>query len=66
MRRLITAGRRETTPGFGQEMCCQQDDEMMESVLRSAWLDTQGFREMIAETARQFNYLDPPDGKIHE
>jgi hypothetical protein len=36
----------------------------MESVLRSAGLDTQGFREMIAETARQF--LDSPDGKIHE
>ena len=42
------------------------DDEMMESVLRSAGLDLQGFREMIAETARRFNYLDPPDGKIHE
>jgi hypothetical protein len=39
---------------------------MMESVLRTAWLDIQGFREVIAETARQFNYLDPPDGKIHE
>jgi hypothetical protein len=39
------------------------DDEMMESV---AGLDSQGFRKMIAETARRFNYLDPPDGRIHE
>jgi hypothetical protein len=31
------------------------DDEMMESVLRSAGFDSQGFREMIAETARRFD-----------
>jgi hypothetical protein len=30
------------------------DDEMMESVLRSAGFDSQRFREMIAETARRF------------
>jgi hypothetical protein len=42
------------------------DNEMMESVLCSAGFDSQGFREMIAETARQFDYLDAPDGKIHE
>ena len=42
------------------------DDEMMELVLRSAGLDTQGFREMIAQTARRFNDLDPLGGKIHE
>jgi hypothetical protein len=29
-------------------------DEMMESVLRSAGFDSQGFREMIAETACRF------------
>jgi hypothetical protein len=29
------------------------DDEMMEAVLRSAGFDSQGFREMIAETARR-------------
>ena len=42
------------------------DDEMMESVLRSAGFDSRGFREMIAETARRFDYLGAPDGKIHE
>jgi hypothetical protein len=42
------------------------DDEMMEPVLRSAGFDLQGFREMIAETARRFDYLGAPDGKIHE
>jgi hypothetical protein len=29
------------------------DDEMMEAVLRSAGFDSQGFRKMIAETARR-------------
>ena len=33
------------------------DDEMMESVLRSAGFDSRGFREMIAETASRFDYL---------
>jgi hypothetical protein len=42
------------------------DDEMMESVLRSAGFDSQGFRGMIAEAARRFDYLVVPDGKIHE
>jgi hypothetical protein len=40
------------------------DEEMMESVLRSAGFDSQGFREMIAEAARRFDYLGVPDGKI--
>ena len=31
------------------------DDEMMEPVLRSAGLDTEGFRAMIAETARRLD-----------
>jgi hypothetical protein len=31
------------------------DDEMMESVLRSAGFDSQGFREMIAEAARKIH-----------
>jgi hypothetical protein len=34
------------------------DDEMMTPVLRSAGFDPEGFREMIAETARR---LDPAD-----
>jgi hypothetical protein len=42
------------------------DDEMMESVLRSAGFNSQGFREMIAESARRLDYLGAPDGKIHE
>lgn len=33
------------------------DDEMMESVLRSAGFDSQGFREMITETARRLEYV---------
>jgi hypothetical protein len=49
----------------GRADCCRYepsldellDDEMMEPVLRSAGLDTQGFRDMIAETARR---LDEP------
>jgi hypothetical protein len=31
-------------------------DEMMEPVLKSAGLDTQGFREMMVETARRFEH----------
>jgi hypothetical protein len=50
----------------GRNDCCRYepsledllDDEMMEPVLRSAGLDTQGFRDMIAETARRLD-LDP-------
>ena len=42
------------------------DGGMMESVLRSAGFDSRGFREMIAETARRFDYLGAADGKIHE
>jgi hypothetical protein len=45
----------------GHSDCCRYrpsleellDDEMMEPVLRSAGLDPQGFRDMIAETARR-------------
>jgi hypothetical protein len=33
------------------------DDEMMESVLRSAGFESQGFREMITETARRLEYV---------
>jgi hypothetical protein len=33
------------------------DDEMMESVLRSAGFDSHGFREMITETARGLDYV---------
>ena len=33
------------------------DDEMMESVLRSAGFDSHGFREMITETARRLDYV---------
>ncbi|HEX5317951.1 MAG TPA: hypothetical protein VFW46_02265 [Stellaceae bacterium] len=50
----------------GRNDCCRYepsledllDDEMMEPVLRSAGLDTQGFRDMIAETARRLD-LEP-------
>ncbi len=50
----------------GRTECCRYepsleellDDEMMAPVLRSAGMDPQGFREMIAETARR---LDPED-----
>jgi hypothetical protein len=44
--------------------CCRYEpsledllaDEMMEPVLKSAGLDTQGFREMMVETARRFEH----------
>ena len=47
----------------GRSDCCRYepsleellDDEMMEPVLRSAGLDTQGFRDMIVETARRLD-----------
>lgn len=47
----------------GRSACCRYepsleellDDEMMEPVLKSAGFDTQGFREMIAETARRLD-----------
>jgi hypothetical protein len=46
--------------------CCRYEpsfedllgDEMMTPVLRSAGFDTQGFREMIAETARRMDDCD--------
>jgi hypothetical protein len=41
------------------------DDEMMESVLRSAGFNSQGFREMIAETARRLDYLGAPTSPEH-
>lgn len=49
----------------GRSDCCRYepsldellDDEMMEPVLRSAgFSDTQGFRDMIAETARRLDH----------
>ena len=50
----------------GRADCCRYepsldellDDDMMEPVLRSAGLDPQGLRDMMAETARR---LDPDD-----
>jgi hypothetical protein len=44
--------------------CCRYEpslddllaDEMMEPVLKSAGLDTEGFREMMVETARRFEH----------
>jgi hypothetical protein len=47
----------------GRADCCRYepsldellDDDMMEPVLRSAGLDTQGLRDMIAETARRLD-----------
>jgi hypothetical protein len=47
----------------GRSDCCRYEpsleelleDEMMEPVLRSAGLDTQGIRDMIAETARRLD-----------
>jgi hypothetical protein len=47
----------------GRSNCCRYepsledllDDEMMTPVLRSAGFDAQGFRDMIAETARRID-----------
>jgi hypothetical protein len=47
-------------------ICCRYEpsfeellgDEMMEPVLRSAGFDTQGFRQMIVETARRIDDRD--------
>ena len=47
----------------GRVDCCRYeptldellDDEVMAPVLRSAGLDVQGFRDMIAETARRYD-----------
>ena len=47
----------------GRIECCRYEpslddllaDEMMEPVLRSAGLDTQGFRDMMVETARRLD-----------
>lgn len=46
--------------------CCRYEpslddllaDEMMEPVLKSAGLDTEGFREMMVETARRFEHRE--------
>ena len=54
----------------GRSDCCRYepsleellDDEMMEPVLRSAGLDTQGLRDMIVETARRLDSEPEPDG----
>jgi hypothetical protein len=48
----------------GRSDCCRYEpsleelleDEMMEPVLRSAGLDTQGIRDMIVETARRIDH----------
>jgi hypothetical protein len=65
----------------GRTDCCRYeatldeliDDEVMISVLRSAGLDAQGFRDMILETARRFDDgrasdggTDLPDGATTE
>jgi hypothetical protein len=47
--------------------CCRYEpslddllaDEMMEPVLKSAGLDTQGFRAMMVETARRLRHHEP-------
>ncbi len=47
-------------------ICCRSEpsfedllgDEMMTPVLRSAGFDTQGFRDMIVETARRMDDCD--------
>ena len=47
----------------GQNACCRYeasledllDDEVMAPVLRSAGFDSQGFREMMVETARRID-----------
>jgi hypothetical protein len=51
----------------GRFHCCRYEpgledllsDEMMARVLRSAGLDTQEFRELIAATARRIDDRDP-------
>ena len=48
----------------GRTDCCRYeatldeliDDEVMAPVLRSAGFDTQGFRDMMAETARRIDH----------
>lgn len=53
----------------GRSDCCQYEpslddllaDDMMEPVLRSAGLDSDGFREMMVETARRFEHRERAD-----
>ncbi|HJU19763.1 MAG TPA: hypothetical protein VJ770_25190 [Stellaceae bacterium] len=54
--------------------CCRYEpslddllaDEMMEPVLKSAGLDTQGFRDMMVETARRFEHRERKSAKSDE
>ena len=49
----------------GERECCRYeasledllDDEVMAPVLRSAGFDSQGFREMMVETARRIDHF---------
>jgi hypothetical protein len=51
----------------GRAQCCRYepnldellDDEIMAPVLRSAGFDPQGFRDMMAETARRIDEVRP-------
>ena len=59
----------------GRYDCCRYEpsledllaDEVMAPVLRSAGFDTQGFRDMMAETARRIDRgtVDDPDKGGH-
>ena len=59
----------------GRFDCCRYEpsleellaDDVMAPVLRSAGFDTQGFRNMMAETARRFDRgtVDDPDNGSH-
>lgn len=58
----------------GPTECCRYepsledllDDEVMAPVLRSAGFDTQGFREMMVETARRIDDRAARDGHRRE
>ena len=55
----------------GRFDCCRYEpsldellaDDVMTPVLRSAGLDAQGFRDMMAETARRINCGAPREGE---
>jgi hypothetical protein len=54
--------------------CCRYEpslddllaDEMMEPVLKSAGLDTRGFREMMVETARRLGHREQKNANRDE
>jgi len=54
----------------GRFDCCRYEpsleellaDDVMAPVLRSAGFDAQGFRDMMAETARRIEYAAPREG----